>query len=498
MATQTEEEFLIPIDAPAADFKNHLEIEGNKRILFSGPFGSGKTWFLKEFFEQRDEGKKYEAIHISPVNYSVASNEDIFELIKVDVLIHLLSLDLDFEKIEFNLLETSWVFLNMAPTEFIEQLIPFAQNGGLISKVWDGLKKLGGKLSEFHSGAQKDEKRDVIKYIASLKSKPGSIIEEDFITLLIKSLLQQLRGEDTEKREVVLIVDDLDRVDPEHIFRLLNVFSAHWDPREEEKMKLGFDKVVMVCDEENVKKIFHARYGQGVDYTGYMGKFFSQHSFIFDNVQMLIPHVRDVLVDTKLEGSNFYLSGSSRLFNAFADVIAILIVKKVINIRHVSRMRLSEFYTTREKWGPVTFSGRERLINGYQVPAIVFFEYLAWISAGWENLKQRIENMDQLPVTGNIHNWSEIVYLLITPILVMEDWFRDLETSYFSTGIFLGTETFEFKGTLHLFDYDVVGVTRVDWDEMKGMSLEKLTRSYFKDFLLKSFEIVQGWRRSKN
>lgn len=33
------------------DFKNHIDLESNERILFSGPFGSGKSTFLNEFGE---------------------------------------------------------------------------------------------------------------------------------------------------------------------------------------------------------------------------------------------------------------------------------------------------------------------------------------------------------------------------------------------------------------------------------------------------------------
>jgi predicted AAA+ superfamily ATPase len=64
------------------DFKQHLEFDGNKRILFSGPFGTGKSTFLKEFSQKENEDFFY--LKIFPVNYSVSANEDVFELIKFD------------------------------------------------------------------------------------------------------------------------------------------------------------------------------------------------------------------------------------------------------------------------------------------------------------------------------------------------------------------------------------------------------------------------------
>ena len=70
-------EDLINIDAPASDFSEHLN--SSKRILFSGAFGIGKTFFLENFFKSQAMNEKYNVIHLSPVNYQISSNENIFE-----------------------------------------------------------------------------------------------------------------------------------------------------------------------------------------------------------------------------------------------------------------------------------------------------------------------------------------------------------------------------------------------------------------------------------
>lgn len=77
-------------DQPTRDFHTHLQ-EDNFRILFSGIYGIGKTTFLKYFFDQKFqsesmEGIKYETIFLTPVNYSICNNEDIFKYIKADIL----------------------------------------------------------------------------------------------------------------------------------------------------------------------------------------------------------------------------------------------------------------------------------------------------------------------------------------------------------------------------------------------------------------------------
>ena len=81
-------DLLIPITEPSKQFSQHLNEKGNHRILFSSPYGTGKTTFLKEFFKEKKE--KYEVLHLYPVNYQVADNKDIFELLKFDILTELI------------------------------------------------------------------------------------------------------------------------------------------------------------------------------------------------------------------------------------------------------------------------------------------------------------------------------------------------------------------------------------------------------------------------
>lgn len=68
-------------------FRDHLDEDSNKRILFTAPFGKGKSTFLSDFFEDHQED--YFSIKLFPVNYCVSQNEDVFELIKYDILVEL-------------------------------------------------------------------------------------------------------------------------------------------------------------------------------------------------------------------------------------------------------------------------------------------------------------------------------------------------------------------------------------------------------------------------
>lgn len=92
-------------------FKQHLDDEENERVLFSGPFGAGKSTFLTTFFDETDE---YIVLKLYPVNYSVALNQDVFELIKYELLYELLSKfpeEIELQKDQFSMLLVSQMFI---------------------------------------------------------------------------------------------------------------------------------------------------------------------------------------------------------------------------------------------------------------------------------------------------------------------------------------------------------------------------------------------------
>jgi len=275
----------LPIDTPSESFKTHLE--GNERILFSAPFGTGKTYFLKHFFQFDDIVAKYNVFHLFPVNYQVASNEDVFELVKYDLLYNMLLkgwIDTKNEEIPKSLAVQSYL-MTKSPTLLsnIMKCIPFHH----IDKASEASGHIMAFINDFTKHYDELNKGDFEKikdFVTQITNRSGSIYEMDAISNLIYDTLQAEKGENGEK-ENVLIIDDFDRIDPEHIFRLLNVFSAHFDLPTEEENKFGFDKVIFVCDVENIRNIFAAKYGQQTDFSGYIDKFYSSTIYAFDNVQ---------------------------------------------------------------------------------------------------------------------------------------------------------------------------------------------------------------------
>lgn len=300
-------------------FQEHLSIPKNNRILFSGMFGIGKTYFLDLFF--KDE--LYEPFFISPINYSVSNNEDILEYIKYDILINLLEKDnISWEKVAFSddllvqyyLKDNFWKLAG----DVIKHV---GKVGKAISTVISDLEKHKTEYEKYKRGSETDDLKAVEIFLSDLQKKEGSIYENNDITTLIHALIKSI----PENKKPILIIDDLDRIDPEHIFRILNVFSAHFS-KDYESHKFGFEKVILVCDLNNIRNIFQHKYGSGVDFSGYIDKFYSIEPFQYNNKKEFIRRIYDFTSSVKRENNNDYFRHSH-------IVLKILIEYDLINLR---------------------------------------------------------------------------------------------------------------------------------------------------------------------
>jgi hypothetical protein len=75
-------------------------------------------------------------------------------------------------------------------------------------------------FKEFDKSTKEDSKSDykqLADYINSITQIKGSIFEDDLITNTIRASIEFVKFRD--KKECVIVIDDLDRLDPEHIFR---------------------------------------------------------------------------------------------------------------------------------------------------------------------------------------------------------------------------------------------------------------------------------------
>ena len=126
----------------------------------------------------------------------------------------------------------------------------------------------------------------------------------------------EMNGPAWKGKKPVLIIEDLDRLDPKHLFRILNVISAHMeDGNTPDKVgnKFGFHSIVLVMDYDVTKHIFHHFYGDGACYEGYMSKFLSREPFRYS-----IQHEMVMRVGAKL-ARVFGLSHVLPLFETFKN-----------------------------------------------------------------------------------------------------------------------------------------------------------------------------------
>ena len=275
----------VNISGKLNDFAQYLET--TDRIILSAKFGDGKTYLLNKLRNDEAMKDKYEFFTIYPVNYSVAKNEDVFEYIKRDIIVQLHKKKL-LENIDLNALFAS-VFTSDDFTSVVSFLLSFVPMGVFYNKVYHKFLEIKNKYDE--------KKHTADKYLSQFANTAGCIYEEDGYTTLIRMAIEwisqdhSLNGEERKAKKPVLIVEDLDRLDPKHLFRILNVVSAHIDDSKQPDIvgnKFGFNNIVLVMDYDVTKHIFHHFYGAQACYEGYMSKFLSREPFRYSIKSIMI------------------------------------------------------------------------------------------------------------------------------------------------------------------------------------------------------------------
>lgn len=303
----------ISVEDVKSDFKESLEIDGNNRIFFSGRFGIGKTFFLKEFFLLNSQD--FDAYHLFPINYQISDNDDILDLIKYDILIELLNKDSNVFK-ENNVeglkksafLFYTWFKDRVTINSALDKIISYGDifSMPIVKKLGRPLRdllKIDKEFQEFKNEYKNGEKGLAKKYIDKIKEK--DISESDYLSHLLKEKISLLK----DKKKSVLILDDLDRIDPEHIFRILNILSAYFE--KEQENKFGFDLIIIVADYSNLKNIFNHRYGMNTDFSGYLDKFFTVSPYYYDNKKAILNTIDEISKNIK--------NGEPNLSSALSD-----------------------------------------------------------------------------------------------------------------------------------------------------------------------------------
>ena len=280
---------IIPIGNRITAFTNHLY--SHPRTILSARYGDGKSFFLSKFIKEKKS--RFVSIVLHPVNYQVMENKDIFELIKRDILFQILKegiIENDYVLTDSQMLA---LYLQNNVLSVAEMIVPYLSAIGCDEVVTKSvLSSFAGlqlfqKLKEKFKEFKRDNSLDEALTSFVDKTETSLIYENDIISKIISANIELYKKKHPRKK-IVLIIEDLDRMDPAHLFRIMNIFSAHIDysykyfvqpGKDMVGNKFGFDNVVFVLDYQNTKKIFHHFYGENTNFKGYIDKFCSNGYF---------------------------------------------------------------------------------------------------------------------------------------------------------------------------------------------------------------------------
>ncbi len=305
------------------NFYNELSSKGNDRIFFSGQFGSGKTTFLKDFFEFKND--EYDVYHLFPIHYQIKADDDVWEFIKYDLLIQLINkypkiLSEDKIKgIKQNVfLFHEFVTSNYTFKDFLFGAVNYTTE---ITEVADSIFKtkfhklgkpikdllvLDREYQDFKKNYKTKDQAIIENFISTMESKENDVISH-LLSLNIKS------GKSDKKS--VLIIDDIDRMDPSNLFRMLNIISSFYE--KEDENKFGFDKIILVGDINSTRSVFEHFYGKKTDFWGYIDKFYSKNIYKFRAEEIIGSEIKKIVQiigtdgDVIMEGfqnENYFLS----------------------------------------------------------------------------------------------------------------------------------------------------------------------------------------------
>lgn len=315
----------IDISQNIQDFKQVFEKES--RIIFSAKFGDGKSYFLNEFINSYDEKKNdYYFITLHPVNYVVEENRDVIEYIKRDILFQLIKDDRIYDFKEgydkvFDAVCNKESLLKLA--DFVASIIP-------VEGLKEGYKALKDLVSTIHKKYKGQDVLHIVDdYLNGFYGKSGSISECDAFTYLIQKSFKQMSAKS------VLIIEDLDRIDPAHLFRIMNVLSSQVDNPYYSEVpngnKFGFDKIILVMDYEIAKHLFHHFYGKEANYEGYMNKFLNTLPYSYSIKEEAHRQVRQKILD--ICKTEEVLSLDQKLSNDINDRISVPLAIYQLSVR---------------------------------------------------------------------------------------------------------------------------------------------------------------------
>ncbi len=305
--------FEIPVDGIIGRFYDHLS--NHDRTILSAKFGDGKSYFLQKFMADEKVKQDYVFLTLYPVNYQVEENRDVFELIKYDLLIQLFVQKIMVPDFKMSKVHAWGWCLQLHASTLVEGLLPIFSNlcldeasAKMMAAFLTAQKSVGKIRKKAKELMEPVRDKQIDNFLKEIAKNPVS--GQDVVTEIIQQGISAYKEEHPDKK-IVLIIEDMDRMDPAHLFRILNVFSAHIDYNYRFGAnsnqpyignKFGLDKVVFVMSYENTEHIFHHLYGGVADFNGYISKFCSSNFFNYSHSPEKLDYVYKRISDnTKVD-----------------------------------------------------------------------------------------------------------------------------------------------------------------------------------------------------
>lgn len=225
--------------------------------------------------------------------------------------------------------------------DFVASIIP-------IEGLKDGYEALKGLASTIHEKYKSQDVLHVVDdYLNGFYGKTDSISECDAFTCLIQKSLERMTA------NTVLIIEDLNRIDPAHLFRIMNVLSSQVDNPYYSEVphgnKFGFDKIILVMDYEIARHLFHHFYGKEANYEGYMNKFLNSLPYSYSIKEEAHRQVRQKILDICKTG--VFLSLDQKLSNDPKDRISFQLALNNSSVRRCKEfLDLDVNSLFRKKW----------------------------------------------------------------------------------------------------------------------------------------------------
>ena len=131
----------------------------------------------------------------------------------------------------------------------------------------------------------------------------------------------------------------------------------------------------MVCDITNIRNIFSNRYGQNVDFSGYIDKFYSKEVFEFDNVQNLLDYINE---NYRSRSKSFFNTPSCPLDDPETDFLLYLFRRsvdlKILNFRILKNLPANITFDSQDKMRHINYYDLRLMQSNLVVQYFYFME----------------------------------------------------------------------------------------------------------------------------